>query len=104
MPGYLGPAGIFSTGDPQMDQLQIDTESYDPFEGQEEDEFPWEDLEQNYEENTINVYSRCCVNIDWFTNGLIKKADYNAHASELVKRHNTECSCKNPDNLVINTD
>jgi hypothetical protein len=95
MTGTYGPAGMFSTDNPQADQNQIECEQYDPSEGIEEpDEIICEDK--------VLISARC-LGSDWYAYQDIYPQNYQDLTERFISEHNSECNCGNPENLIIDS-
>jgi hypothetical protein len=96
MAEYLGPAGIFSTDDPVMDQMQIEAEQYDPEEGVEPDE------EEHFQEvKEVEVFAGCRENSDWWDYSHIEKSNFEQYKERLRQDHAKNCPCGNEGNFFV---
>jgi hypothetical protein len=94
---YYGPAGIFSTDNPQSDRMQIEAEEYDEFEWEQDD--PVLD-EEYYNQPTIyrsfecSYYSGQGAWYDW--EECFESDDLEAMTKKMQAKHDEVCDCGQP--------
>jgi len=114
---YLGPAGIWSTDNPQSDQMQIDEESFvDPQDElndyyaslgyfPDDEEFPDEEDVNSYggQEYTIHSVFACLapqdINDPWWDQENFFESEKDAVIAKMQKKHDEHCNCGN--NIVF---
>lgn len=97
---YLGPAGIFSTDDPGMDQAQIEAEQWDGDEsGFYSEESDFEDEEKPHDD-PYNKLFVVCNHLAWWEEVIILESDLEGAKENFRKKHKKECAC-GKDDLVF---